>query len=104
MATNITLPGADIVIDYTNWKGKRRKRLIRPIKLEYLSEDTEFHKGNQWFCHAYDWEKKALRTFAMSDIHRWVDLSPGREESKGDNGKAKDASEPPVDPNWSERG
>jgi predicted DNA-binding transcriptional regulator YafY len=57
----------EIVIDYTNWKGERRERRVRPIELWYGS--TEHHPEAQWFMQALDIEKDDYRDFALKDIH-----------------------------------
>lgn len=81
----VALPGVDperlhswgcgdgelVIIDYTNWRGKRSCRLIRPIKI-WLGT-TDFHTSHQqWFLLAEDLVKKEHRSFAMEDIHRWL--------------------------------
>ena len=58
-----------VVIDYTNYRGKRSKREIVPMKIWYGA--TEWHKEEQWLLDAHDVEKDALRNFAMKDIHEW---------------------------------
>lgn len=60
-----------VVIDYTNWRGIRAKRLISPNGLKYAV--SVYHKadGHQWFVVAMDVEKKASRDFALKDIHAW---------------------------------
>jgi predicted DNA-binding transcriptional regulator YafY len=60
----------EVVIDYTNWRGERRERRIRPIN--FFFGTTPAHPEEQWFCHAHDIEKNAPRTFAMRDIHKWT--------------------------------
>jgi predicted DNA-binding transcriptional regulator YafY len=67
MSTNWPPFPADIVtIDYTNHEGERRERKIKPVRIWF--GETEFHKGRQWFLHAYDHEKREYRDFAMKDI------------------------------------
>lgn len=60
----------EVAIDYTNWKGKRRWYLIKPLRLVHGS--NEYHKEKQWLLEAFDVQEKAIRTFAMKDIHRWI--------------------------------
>ncbi len=60
-----------VVIDYTNWKGHRSEREIIPDRIWFGV--TDYHKRPQWLLDAYDHEKGAMRTFAMSDIHSWRD-------------------------------
>lgn len=65
----------DIVIDYTNHRGERRERTVRPDRYLGMAAlffgATEHHPGEQWVLHAWDYEKQAWRTFAMKDIHSW---------------------------------
>jgi predicted DNA-binding transcriptional regulator YafY len=58
-----------VVIDYTNWKGERRKREVIPSALYYGF--TEFHQEWQWILRAFDVEKNTSRDFAMKDVHGW---------------------------------
>lgn len=59
----------EVTIDYTNYKGERRERRIVPERIYWGS--TEHHPSRQWLLDAYDVEKDAARTFAMSNIHSW---------------------------------
>lgn len=54
-----------IVIDYTNWRGERRERKIRPIGIQF--GETRHHPGRQWLMWALD--EEVLRAFAMINIH-----------------------------------
>lgn len=67
------LPGPEdkilVAIDYTNYKGERRKRRVIPLEIEF--RETPDHKPAQWILQAYDVEKGARRSFAMKDIHSW---------------------------------
>lgn len=58
-----------VAIDYTNWRGERATRLIRPLRIEYGS--NEWHPEEQWFLVAIDLERNQQRYFAMSEIHNW---------------------------------
>lgn len=58
-----------VVIDYCNHRGERRERLVRPTWLYFGS--TEWHHEEQWLLVAYDFEKRAVRTFAMKDVRGW---------------------------------
>lgn len=58
-----------VTIDYTNWRGERSKRLIRPVRIEFT--ENEFHQGRQWLLFAVDLDKQLPRTFALSKIHSW---------------------------------
>jgi len=58
-----------VVIDYTNYRGERSKRLIQPHFISFRS--SQFHTEMQWLLAAVDIEKNADRDFAMKDIHSW---------------------------------
>lgn len=59
----------DAVIDYVNWKGKRSSRHILPKRVWFGS--TQWHTEAGWLLDAYDVDKQAHRTFAMSGIKGW---------------------------------
>ena len=61
-------PG-DIAIDYTNWRGERSMRKIRPMTIWFGS--TDWHQDEQWLLSAYDYQKAGRRDFALRDIHEW---------------------------------
>jgi hypothetical protein len=56
-------------IDYTNWLGKRRKRKIKPIEIDFTS--TKFHPTTQWLLKAIDLESGTIKEFSMGGIHSW---------------------------------
>ena len=58
-----------VVIDYTNHRGERARRRIRPAAIRF--GEAEWHPGPQWLMEAICLEKNAQRTFAMKDIHGW---------------------------------
>lgn len=58
-----------VTIDYTNYKGERRERLIHPRMIFFGT--SEHHTGHQWLMLVWDPEKSAFRTCAMKDIHSW---------------------------------
>jgi predicted DNA-binding transcriptional regulator YafY len=60
-----------VTIIYTNWKGVKAKRIIRPIKIWF--GHTEYHPEEQWLLQALDVEKNEERHFAMKDIEAWRD-------------------------------
>lgn len=63
-------------VTYTNYKGKTAKRRIIPDK--WYFGKTEYHPEDQWLLIAYDVEKQAWRTFAMSGFSEWAQLvEPG---------------------------
>ena len=58
-----------VKIDYTNYKGERSWRTISPDTLSFST--NTWHPVRQWLLRAWDVEKKAVREFAMKDIHEW---------------------------------
>ena len=60
------MPNRRIRLDYTNWRGERRWRVVEPLELWFGA--TPHHPGHQWFLRATDTEK-GLRDFALLDIH-----------------------------------
>lgn len=59
----------DVIVDYTNWKGDRRERLIRPLCITF--GNNEYHKERQWLVKARDLEDNVIKYFALSNIHSW---------------------------------
>jgi predicted DNA-binding transcriptional regulator YafY len=66
-------PRKTVIIDYTNWRGEREARRIRPLG-PLVFENNEWHADTQWLLEAVDLDKNAVRTFAMKDIHSWRPL------------------------------
>jgi hypothetical protein len=59
-----------VTIDYTNWRGERRKREIVPTgRIAFMS--TDFHNEMQWLLDAVDCEDGCTKQFALKDIHSW---------------------------------
>lgn len=58
-------------IDYTNHRGERGIRHVRPLGIEFHS--TEWHPAPQWLLSAFDMDKLVWRNFAMKDVHAWSD-------------------------------
>jgi predicted DNA-binding transcriptional regulator YafY len=58
-----------VVIDYTNWKGERRNRRIRPNGITFMA--TEYHPIAQWLIMAEDIDTRQHRMFALNDVHSW---------------------------------
>lgn len=69
-------PEQEVEIAYINWKGDFEVRRIVPHHLFWGS--NEWHKEEQWLLEAYDVDKKAMRTFAMSGIGVWRPRGKGR--------------------------
>lgn len=70
-----------VVIDYTNWKGRRSFRRIipKPNGIEFKS--NEFHKVPQWLLEAFDLDDRKYKTFALASIHSWTPDGETRYES-----------------------
>lgn len=64
-------PDRSVIIDYTNWQGKRRWRRITPLGLRFGV--SGWHTEPQWLLHARDDEAddRAIKEFALKDIHAW---------------------------------
>lgn len=74
--SEIRVIAADHVrIDYTNWKGERAVRVIRPRYVKF--EANEWHKEEQWILFAEDVGTGRFKGFAMKDIHSWEPLPEG---------------------------
>lgn len=56
-----------VEIDYTNWRGERRWRMILPSDLRF--ENNEWHPDTQWMLYATDVEDGKLKGFTLSGIH-----------------------------------
>lgn len=66
IAKNLTV-GKPITFTYTNWRGTTSVRHVVILSVEYGT--TPHHNAAQWFVRCFDIDKKAERTFALSDIH-----------------------------------
>lgn len=51
---------------YTNHKGEKAFRTVRPTKLYY--GESEWHHGKQWLLNGICHDRNELRTFAIKDI------------------------------------
>ena len=60
-----------VVVDYTNWQGKRAERLILPISGTMRLGSNEWHPELQWLFDAFDVAKDEDRVFALAGIHSW---------------------------------
>ena len=56
-----------LIIDYTNYRGERRERRIRPLGIHFAND--EWHPETQWLLEAVDEERNVIRDFAMVNIH-----------------------------------
>jgi len=61
-----------VLIDYTNWQGVRRPRIITPIDLHF--GNNEWHKKDQWLLEARDEETGQIRFIALANIHSWKQM------------------------------
>lgn len=60
----------EVMIDYTNWKGNRRCRRIKPLAIAFTG--TMYHPGDQWLLKAVDLEdQNKVKYFPLKDIHSW---------------------------------
>ena len=59
-----------VKIDYTNWRGERRERMISPQRLVFGA--NQWHKTAQWLLVATDCQSDRERSFAVKDIHSWT--------------------------------
>lgn len=66
------VPAETVVVDYTNWLGRRGIRHIAPIPGTFRFGRTRHHKEEQWLFDAWDLDKNGLRTFALSHVHAWL--------------------------------
>jgi predicted DNA-binding transcriptional regulator YafY len=66
-------PDEQVVIDYTNWRGVRRERVVQPVSFHF--ETNAYHKGVQWLMYAYDIGQREYKMFAMANVHAWRPLS-----------------------------
>jgi predicted DNA-binding transcriptional regulator YafY len=58
----------EVTIDYTE-SGERQVYRVLPIEIVFSSNKS--HVEQQWFLQAVDKKGKALRSFAIKDIHAW---------------------------------
>ncbi len=67
----------EVLIDYTNYRGERSIRRIRPMMPNPMRFDrSDWHPEMQWLLRAHDIDKGMLRDFAMKDIHSWKPATP----------------------------
>jgi predicted DNA-binding transcriptional regulator YafY len=70
----VIVAGKTVVIDYTNWRGDRREREIRPLSSGLQFTKNQWHPDPQWLLQAVDVESGSVRTFAMRNIHSWREV------------------------------
>ncbi|OJU57384.1 MAG: hypothetical protein BGO04_15065 [Microbacterium sp. 70-38] len=67
------MAAGDVTIDYTNHRGERSNRAIRPDRIWFGT--TQWHADSQWLLEAFDYERSAHRNFALANIHSWTEAS-----------------------------
>lgn len=60
------MPGTEVTIGYTNWRGEYSERRIVP-RFAWVGK-TEWHPEEQWLLRAFDRDKGAVRDFALKDF------------------------------------
>lgn len=60
------LPSPELTAYYTNWRGEKDKRRIRPIRFWYGA--TEWHPKQAMLLKAMDLERGVERDFLVSDF------------------------------------
>lgn len=64
----------DAKIDYTNHRGERAIRRVRPVR--WYCGSSVYHPEVGWLLEAWDFDREAYRTFALKDIHSWLNIIP----------------------------
>jgi hypothetical protein len=64
-------PSRAVRFDYVNYRGRLNTRHVTPLYVFFGA--NEWHPESQWLLVAYDFDKRAERTFAMRDISNWED-------------------------------
>lgn len=67
-SANMPKGSMELEFYYTNYKGEYSKRRIDPYTIRLVFGEFPYHEGAQWFMHAFDIDKDAIRTFAFKDI------------------------------------
>lgn len=62
-----------IILDYTNWKGKRARRRVCPTGV-VMHQATQWHKVPQWLFEVIDCEDGKKKLFSMIDVHSNKDV------------------------------
>ncbi|WP_018500860.1 DUF1653 domain-containing protein [Parafrankia discariae] len=59
-----------ITLDYTNHRGERKERLVRPERVWHGR--TDWHpEYDQWLLEAFDKDRQDIRNFTLRNIHNW---------------------------------
>lgn len=59
----------EVCFEYTNYRGVKATRRVRPIKIWFGS--SQYHPHPQWIMRALDTERNVERDFALRDISNW---------------------------------
>ena len=62
-----------VTIDYTNWRGERRNRRVRPERMFF--GPTQWHSDPCWHLEAMDMDINETRMFALHLVHGWVETT-----------------------------
>ena len=62
-------PTLDVLIDYTNFRGERAIRRIKPLSIRFGA--NEWYTDPQYLLRVYDYGRADWREFATKDIHSW---------------------------------
>ncbi len=58
--------GEPVAMVYTNYRGEHARRTVLPERVWFGA--TEWHPAPQWLLDAYDFDREALRSFALEDV------------------------------------
>lgn len=75
----MSMDDGDVEVDYTNHRGERRLRRIRPLRFFYGA--NEWHPVPGHMCYAMDLDGHQFRYFALSGVHSWRELRHGGKEA-----------------------
>ena len=64
-------------IFYKNHRGEFNWRKIIPHETTFRFASTEYYPVMQYVFDAYDYERAAVRTFAMKNVLQWKSTPPG---------------------------
>lgn len=67
------------LLDYVNHRGERATRRVEPRRVWF--GNTDWHEDEQWLVECYDFDREAIRNYAVSEIQHWDglrdDVRPG---------------------------
>ncbi len=61
---------------YENWRGELGLRKVQDPRWFY--GESKYHKGQQWFIHAFDLDRQDFRDFAVLDIRTFINNSESK--------------------------